>query len=140
MSFGILRNAMTQSREVVQRMYDAFHGGDVQGAMAYFDADVVVDPTTTRVDVGVSRGHEGLIEVIGRWIGGFDEWQEEIEVIRDLGSRVYVTATQHGRAKGTGAHVETRYAVVYELHGGMITRVTMFSDPAEALEVATAQE
>jgi ketosteroid isomerase-like protein len=131
---------MSSSGEVIRRMYDSFREGDVQGATAYFDADVVVDPTTTRVDIGVRRGHKGLIEVIGRWIAGFDEWREEIEVIRHLGSRVYVVATQRGRAKGTGAEVDTRYAVVYEVHGGKITRMTLFGDPAEALEVATAQE
>jgi ketosteroid isomerase-like protein len=36
--------------------------------------------------------------------------------------------------------VETRYAVLYEIRGGKITRMAIYSKPAEALEAAGLRE
>ena len=121
--------------EIVRRMYEAFHGGDAAGALACFDPEVVVD-ASRRVDGGVGHGREELNAIIGRWLGTWEEWREEIEEMRDLGSRVYVVATQRGRGKGSGIEVENRYALLYEVQGDKITRMTLYNDPAEALEAA----
>jgi len=125
--------------EVVRRMYEAFHSGDAEGALAHFDPDVVVD-ATMRVDAGIGHGREELYAIIGRWLGAFDEWREEIEEMRDLGSQVCVIATQHGRGKGSGIETETRYAVLYELHVSQITRMTLYPGPAEALKAVGLRE
>ena len=120
-------------------MYGAFHGGDPQGALAHFHPDVVVD-ATARPDGGVAHGREGVGETIGRWLREFEEWREDIEEMRDLGSQVYVVATQRGRGKASGLEVETRYALLYEIRGEQIVRMTLFAEPADALEAATARE
>jgi ketosteroid isomerase-like protein len=119
--------------EVVRRMYEAFHGGDAEGALAHFDPDVTVD-ASSRVDGEVGHGHQDLTRIISSWLGAFEEWREELEEIRDLGDRVFVVATQRGRGKGSALDVETRYAVLYGVEGGRITRMTLYLDPAEALE------
>lgn len=121
--------------ELVRRMYEWFYAGDAEATLACFDPDVVVD-ASRRVDGGIGRGRDELNAIIGRWLGAFDEWREEIEEMRGLGNRVFVVATQHGRGKGSGVEVENRYAVVYEVEGGKITRMTLYRDPGEALEVA----
>jgi ketosteroid isomerase-like protein len=95
--------------EVVRRMYEAFHGGDGEGALAFFDQDVVVEPHG-RVDAGIGRGQEALNRIITTWVGTFDEWREEIDDVRDLGDQVFVAATQRGRGKGSGVEIETHYA------------------------------
>jgi hypothetical protein len=59
---------------------------------------------------------------------------------RDLGSRVYVLATQRGRGKGSGVEVEDRYALLYEVRASEIARVTTYGEPAEALEAAGLSE
>jgi ketosteroid isomerase-like protein len=125
--------------EVVRRMYEAFHRGDAEGALAHFDPDVVVD-ATMRVDAGIGHGREQLYAVVGRWLGAFDEWREEIEELRDLGSQVCVVSTQHGRGKGSGIETESRYAVLYEVRGNRITRMTLYASPAEALAAAGLSE
>ena len=73
-------------------------------------------------------------------LGAWDEWREEIEEIRDLGSQVLVVSKQRGRAKGSGIEVETRYAVLYGIHGDKITRMAIYSETAEALEAAGLAE
>jgi ketosteroid isomerase-like protein len=121
--------------EIIRRMYEAFHGGDADGALAYFDPEVVVD-ASRRVDGGIGHGREELNTIITRWLGTWEEWREEIEEMRDLGSQVFVIATQRGRGKGSGVEVENRYALLYEVHGDQITRMTVYIEPAEALEAA----
>jgi len=121
--------------EIVRRMYEAFHAGDIAGTLAHFDPDVVVD-VTRRVDGEMGRGHDDMNAIIGRWLGAFEEWHEDIEELRELGSHVYVLAIQRGRGRGSGIDTETRYAVLYELREGLITSMTLYPDPAEALRVA----
>ena len=58
----------------------------------------------------------------------------------DLGDLVCVIANQRGRGRGSGAAVEQRYALLYEVRGDKITRFTAYSTPAEALEAAGLSE
>jgi ketosteroid isomerase-like protein len=128
-----------QNVEVVRRMYEARDSGDADGALAQFHPEVVVD-ATARGDAAIGHGREELAAIIAEWIGAFDEWREEVEEIRDLGDTVYVVATQRGRGKGSGAEVETRYALLYEVQDDKIARMTLFRGPSEALEAAGPQD
>jgi ketosteroid isomerase-like protein len=128
-----------QNVQVVRRMYEAFHSGDAEGALSHFHPDVVVD-ATMRVDAGIGHGRDELYAIVGPWLAAFDEWREEIEEMRDLGSQVCVVSTQHGRGKDSGIETETRYAVLYEVHGSQITRMTLYPGPAEALAAVGLSE
>jgi ketosteroid isomerase-like protein len=125
--------------ETVRAMYKAFDRGDADGALAYFDPGVVVD-ASHRVDGRVGRGHEELVAILGEWMGTWDEWREEVEVIRDAGDRVLVISTQRGRGKGSGAEWANRFGMLYEIQGGKISRWTIYDDPHAALEVAGLRE
>ena len=128
-----------QHTEVVRRMYTAFYAGDIAETLAHFDPDVVVD-VTRRVDGEMGRGHAELNAIIGRWLGAFEEWHEDIDEMRDIGGHVYVAATQHGRGKGSGIETEAHYALLYEVREGLITRMTLYPDRAEALRAASATD
>jgi ketosteroid isomerase-like protein len=130
---------VSENVEVVHRMYEARDAGDAKGALAFFHPEVVLD-ARVHVDSGIVHGREELRRIIGEWVGAFDDWREEIHEIHDLGSQVYVVATQRGRAKGSGIEVESRYALLYEVEGGQITRMAMFSGEAEALAAAATEE
>jgi ketosteroid isomerase-like protein len=122
--------------EIVRRMYDAFYSGDVEAALAHFDPDVVVDASKGRPDMGIGRGREQVRRMVTTWVGTWDEWREEIEEMRDLGSRVLVLTLQHGRGRGSGVEVEAPWAVLYDVHGGKITRMALYREHAAALEAA----
>jgi ketosteroid isomerase-like protein len=107
--------------------------------LACFHPDVVVD-ARVRMDGGIVHGREELVRIIGEWVEAFDDWREEIHEIRDLGSQVCVVATQRGRAKGSGMEIETRYALLYDVQGGEITRMALFLGEADALAATAAQE
>jgi ketosteroid isomerase-like protein len=72
--------------------------------------------------------------------GTWEEFQEEIEEMRDLGSRVLVLSVQHGRGKGSGVEVEARFAFLYDVQGGKITRIAVYPELAEALEAVGLSE
>jgi uncharacterized protein len=126
--------------EVVRRMYNAFHSGDADGALAHFDPEVVVDASKARPDGGRGQGREQLNVIVAAWMGTWDEWREEIAEMRDLGSQVLVLSVQRGRGKGSGVEVEARYALLYDVHGGKITRLVMYADQAQAVEAAGLRE
>src|SRR2546430_2227145 len=99
-----------ENLETGRRVYEAFNGGDAEGALAYFDSEVEVDGSA-RVDGGIVHGRHELSALLAEWLGDWDDWREEIETVRDIGNRVLVAAIQRGRSKGSGIKVETRYAV-----------------------------
>ena len=125
--------------EHVRRMYSAFDAGDAAGTLACFDADVVVD-FSRRADGRVGQGREYLNQVVASWMGAWEEWEQEIDEVRDLGSQVYVFATQRGRGKGSGVEIEQCFAILYEVEGGSIINMTYFPHAAEALEAAGLSE
>jgi ketosteroid isomerase-like protein len=124
---------------VVRRMYDAFDGGDAEGAVGHFAPDVAVD-ATARPDGEVGKGREALGRIIASWVTAFDGWSEEIEAIRDLGDHVLVAATQRGRGKESGIEIETRYALLYRVEDGMISGMTFYSNVNDALEAVGLSE
>ena len=125
--------------EVVRRMYEAFHAGDTDAALACFAPDVVAD-FSRRADGRLGEGRDYLIQDVRSWMGAWEEWREEIDDIRDLGSQVYVAATQRGRGKGSGVEVEQSYAFLCEVEGDSITRITYYPQGTEALEAAGLSE
>jgi ketosteroid isomerase-like protein len=126
--------------EIVRRVYEAFHAGDFEAALASFDPDVMFD-ASVRVDGGIGHGREEFYAMVAQWVGGWEEWREEIEEIRDLGEgRVLVLSVQRGRGKGSGLEVEARWAVVYGLDGGAITSVRIYPHSEEGLKAARLGE
>ena len=125
--------------EIVKAMYEAFYAGDFDGALAYFDPDVRFD-ASARVDGGVGHGREEFFAMVEEWVGGWEEWSQWIEEMRDLSSQVCVVTIEHGRGKGSGIEVEDHWAVLYEIEGDKISSMRLFTTTAEALETAGLRE
>jgi ketosteroid isomerase-like protein len=125
--------------EIVKAMYEAFYAGDFDGALAYFDPAVMID-ASVRVDGGIGHGREELYAMVAQWVGGWEEFRDETEEIRDLGSQVCVVSTQRGRGKGSGIELEDRWTVLYEIKADKISSMRLFTTTAEALEAAGRRE
>jgi ketosteroid isomerase-like protein len=126
--------------EVIREMYAAFHRRDADKALSYFAPDVLVDASKARPDVSVGRGREHVNALVASWIAAWEGWREEIQEVRDLGTSVLVLSVQRGRGRESGAEVETRYAVLYDVQDGEITSLRMYGSAAEALEAAGLSE
>lgn len=128
---------MTNANEaVVRSMYEARDRGDVEALLAHYSEDVVTDVTDGRVDAEVVHGREAMVALIGEWIAAFDDWREDIESVQAFGDQVCVAAIQYGVARETGAAVETRYGLVYEVRDGAIKRMTLYRGHDDALRAA----
>ena len=125
--------------DIVRRAYDAYLNGDVERSLAYFAPNVTVD-FSVRVDTAVGTGREELARIVSSWISAWDGYREELEEIRDLGDAVCVVATQYGRGKASGLELDNRFAGLYEVHDGLITRVRMYRSRDDALEAAGLSE
>ncbi|MDQ3572672.1 MAG: nuclear transport factor 2 family protein [Actinomycetota bacterium] len=121
--------------EIVRRMYEAFGRGDFEKSLACFSPDVVID-ARHRVDGRVGQGRDEMVAIFSEWMETWDEWREEIEEISEAGDRVLVISTQRGRGKGSGLDWENRFWMLYEIQNDVISRWTVYDDPAAALEAA----
>jgi hypothetical protein len=121
----------------------------VQGLYEHFDATLTVDPGKLDPDVTwdmsnfeswpdrpLYEGHEGVKEFIGTWLEPWDRYEHDLEALLDADDEVVALVHISGTASMSGAAVEMRVGHVWALSDGTVVRVTLYSDPAKALEAA----
>ncbi|HWX87669.1 MAG TPA: nuclear transport factor 2 family protein [Solirubrobacteraceae bacterium] len=90
---------MQSSVVVVRGMWEAFLGQDIPAALAAFDPDVEWDGRNFP-DGKVSRGHQAVLEHVGRWREMWEGWEVTIEDVIDAGEdRVLTLIRERGRSK-----------------------------------------
>lgn len=81
----------------------------------------------------VYRGHKGLLRFYRQWADAWaDNWAEPQELI-DLGDRLVLLGEIYARGGASDIEVGRRYAMLWHISGGKLTREQVFNDPAEAL-------
>ena len=129
--------------EAFKRSSEAFNSRDVEAALEELDPEVEWHPRMAKLVGGeatVSRGHEGVREMLRDLEEAFDEIHGEFAEIRDLGDRLLAIGRLRNRGKGSGAEVESPVAYVVEFKNRKAIRVRTYLDPKEALEAAGLQE
>jgi hypothetical protein len=125
----------------------------VRGMYERFDATHAVDPEHLAPDViwdmsnfetwperPLYEGPEGVQEFIESWLEPWDAYEHNLEAILDGGDEVVAIVRVSGTASMSGAGVEMRVGHVWALSDGTVVRVTLYSDPAKALEAAGLSE
>ena len=74
------------------------------------------------------------------WIDAWDDWEWEVESLREAGEKVVGIMRQSGRSKSTGVRAEMRFGQVFTLRDGKQIRMEMYATSAEALEAAGLPE
>src|SRR5277367_2327216 len=82
----------------------------------------------------VYEGVEGAETFLSDWTSAWDDWELELEGLRDAGDKVLALVRQRGRSKGAGMPVDMYFAQVWTLRDGKEARMEMYSDPSEALK------
>jgi hypothetical protein len=131
------------SIEKLADAFEAFNRRDVEAFIAAVDVpeDYEWRPfLTAGIEGGVYRGPAGTRE----WFANLDEVFESFSVdaleYRDLGDRLLLFGTLHGRGRGSGVLVESPVGVVGELDAnGIPMRGIAFAAHAEALAHARAE-
>jgi ketosteroid isomerase-like protein len=92
-------------------------------------------------DVGEMQGPEALRRYFQDWIDTFDNTSNVPEELVDLGhDRVLAVQRATGTAKASGVTTELRYAVVYTVRDGKISRAREYIDRATAVEAVGLRE
>jgi ketosteroid isomerase-like protein len=126
--------------ELLRRGYEHVAGtGELPRDVCH--PDLVWDTTTfggfnAERCIGVDEANRWL----ARWIDGFNDWSIEVEEAIEAGDQVVAITRQRGTAGHGGPQVELRLAQVWTFRDGLIERMRMYPDRADALEAAGLQE
>jgi ketosteroid isomerase-like protein len=121
--------------EIVQRLYVEpknplavdFYAPDIEWDMTHY-AGWMDDP--------VFRGRDGVRTFMRNWIAIFDKWELTIDRVIDVGDDVIAVVNDVVYVKGSRMPIHRSFAQIFTFREGMITRVSVYSNPAEALEAA----
>jgi ketosteroid isomerase-like protein len=120
--------------EAVRRTIEVFNRDGAEAVTGFFDPEIEWHDFAEQPDASMHQGHEGFLEAVEQYVGGFEDFRVLIEEIFDHGDQVIIYSRTVGRGRGSGATVEERRAGVWTLRNGSIVRVEWFGTPKEALK------
>lgn len=123
--------------EFLRRGYEALHRGDIEAFEATtrkrLDPDFAFHSHWAgRVFEGVEGTQEWLSDLRETW----DDYDQELVEIVDLGDDVLVVGRASARGAGSGVPVTQEFAVVWTFEGDRAVRARSFASREEALEAA----
>jgi len=115
---------------LAQRIVDAANARDLDAAMSCYAPDGVYDMSP--VGLGVRQGHAAIREHFQEWWSGYEEYEHELEELRDMGEGVaFCVLIQRGRLPASTGWVQLRYPAVVTWRAGLIERITVYGDTDE---------
>ena len=87
------------------------------------------------------HGTDGFMQFFGEWIAAYDEWEQDVEEIVDVGdNRVVGITRQRGRPHDSDSWVDLEAGFVYTIDDGLLVRVDVYGSRAEALKAVGLEE
>ena len=121
----------------LRRLYEAFEGRAVTEELLAdtFDPDVEFNPMAHR-DAGgrTYRGRDGMLAFFGELGDELGEIRYEMPDFHPVGEAVIAFTQIAGTARDTSLPFHQDLAIVYEFADGLVTCVTGYETPAEALK------
>ena len=118
------------NREMVEEMFAGFQRGDLDAAFESAVPDVEFDNQTDAPGVlGVWRGVEGFVEMMGKVTEAFSEYGLELLESEERGDDVTLTLREFGRGKSSGIEIERRIFVTYTLRDRKVVRILAALEP-----------
>jgi ketosteroid isomerase-like protein len=134
--------AMSQENvEIVRRGYEYFRAtGELRPEIVH--PDFVWDMSMFRgwPEQHTYLGRDGAMQFLADWTESWEEWELQLEELRDAGDRVVAILRQRGRSKATGLPGEMHFAQVWTLRDGKQFRMEMYASPGEAFEAVGLRE
>ena len=120
--------------DLVRRGFEHFQAtGDLREDLIH--PDFVWDMSTFQgwPEQQIYRGIDGTKDFFRAWLSAWDDWELEVETLRDAGDQVVAIVRQRAHSKTTGMAVDMTFAQVFTIRDGKQIRMEMYADPAEAL-------
>jgi ketosteroid isomerase-like protein len=102
--------------------------------------DAEIDLSRRVFNPATYHGIDGWMRLSDELREVWQQWRVTPERYIDAGSRVVVLVTIHGRGRGSGVEIERRFASIWTLLDGRVTRVEVGLDPADALKAVGLEE
>jgi ketosteroid isomerase-like protein len=110
--------------ELVRGQAEAVNVGDLDALLRSYASDCVWE-----MEPGTLQGVAVIRAFSEEWFASFDEIELEPEEIVDVGNGVvFALIRQRGRPVGSSGHVQMRFVSVSEWAGGLVTRVTSYTE------------
>ena len=120
--------------EVVRRGIAAYNLRDFEAIRALSHPDVQLDWSASRgLEAGVYEGVEAAMGFYENFLDTFEEIDIQPDRFIESGDSVVVPNTARTRGRD-GIETIARSAFVFELRGGLITRICLYQETQEALE------
>jgi ketosteroid isomerase-like protein len=134
--------------EIVREVIEAADRRDAEAAFAHYAPEIEWDAYEVGAGVPVppglgrvARGHDELRAWLSEWLNAWESAEYEQEGLIDAGDKVVQLLRMRVRGRGSGIELEYGpYAQLWTLRDGMIVRMKLFADQAEALEAAGLRE
>ena len=131
---------MSENVELVKRSLAAYSGRDFEAMRGMSHPDLQVDWSASRgLEAGVYQGVDEVIEFYRNFLDTFEKVAIEPDRYIESGDLVVVPNTAYLRGR-EGIETVARSAFVFELHGGLITRICLYQETQEALEAVGLTE
>jgi len=122
--------------EIVRRGMEAYVRGDIAGALAAADPDIVWNPS----EEPACRGYDAVFSSLQQWEETWDDYAIRAEEYLDAGDSVVVKLQFKGRGKASGIEVTGGSYQVHTIREGKTVEMNEFTDRAEALEAVGLRE
>ncbi len=129
--------------EAFKRGAEAYNRQDVDALLKELDPEVEWHSALLIPFGGeatVSRGHDGVREVMHEFYEALAEIHLGYSEIRDLGDRIVGIGHIRTRGRQSGVVTEIAFGTVTDMKNGKANRIWTYLDPQEALEAAGLEE
>jgi ketosteroid isomerase-like protein len=124
--------------EIVRAFFEAALDDPEDGGRAYLADDVEFLPLS-RI-AGPSRGPQGFMDRIADISDQFERYDVRPERLQGVGGLVVADLRREGKTRRGPAVISDRFAQVFTLRNGKMTRIRSLPTYAEALEAAGLRE
>jgi ketosteroid isomerase-like protein len=125
-----------ENLELAQRMVEWFNAGNVDAMQAHSTDDVEIVPLRAAIEDTVYRGPGAAAAFAADNDESWEGLRFDVEAFRDAGERVVAIGQLSARARGTGAEVNARLAMLFEFRGDRLSKARSYTDVAEGLKAA----
>jgi ketosteroid isomerase-like protein len=113
----------------------------IEAVLGLWDPSCEFTSVMAAVEPNTYRGHDGLRRYLNDLADSWEEWQNEVEEIFEVGSdTVFATIRSRVVGKGSGAAAESQRAAVFVLSEGKIVRGRTYPSRREALDAVGRRE